>query len=149
VGNRRRARELALQTLYAFEFGNRSLTEAIDDMRGRASEPPSDDEDVGQLVHGGDDVQEFAEGLVRGVLEHRDAIDELLGQYSTNWKVNRMALVDRNILRMATFELRHMVEIPPKVTLNEAVEIAKRYGSRDSGAFINGILDRIASLPRT
>jgi N utilization substance protein B len=149
VGNRRRARELALQTLYAFEFGNRSLDEAIEDMRGRAAEPPSDDEDVSLLVRGGDEVQQFAEGLVRGVLEHRDSIDEMLGQYSTNWKVNRMALVDRNILRMATFELRHMQEIPPKVTLNEAVEIAKRYGSRDSGAFINGILDRIASLPHT
>ena len=147
MGNRRRARELALQTLYAIEFAPATVSAAIADMRERAGEPPWDDEGAGQLVRGGPDVQAFAEQLVRGVMNHREDIDALLSQCSTNWKVARMAMVDRNILRMATYELRHRPDIPPKVSLNEAVEIAKRYGSGDSGAFINGILDRIASLP--
>lgn len=147
MGNRRRARELALQTLYALEFGARSLDEAICDMRQRASEPPHDDEDLAQMVRGSGEVQDFAARIVRGVSDNREGIDEVLGRCSTNWKVARMAMVDRNILRMATYELHHMTDIPPKVTLNEAVEIAKRYGSADSGAFINGVLDRIASLP--
>lgn len=147
MGSRRRARELALQTLYSVEFGHRTVAEAIDDMRSRAAEPPSDDEEVQSMVRGGIEAQDFAERLVRGVSERLDEIDQLLGECSTNWKVPRMARVDRNILRMATFELLHIHEIPPKVTLNEAVEIAKRYGTSDSSAFINGILDRIASLP--
>ncbi len=146
MGNRRRARELALQTLYGLEFGSRSLDDAIGDMRARASEDESDDEDLSQLARGDDEVQDFAETLVRGVMAHLAEIDAVLGRCSTNWKVPRMAMVDRNLLRMATFELRHMPDIPPKVTLNEAIEIAKRYGSEDSSAFINGILDRIASL---
>ncbi|MGM0577485.1 MAG: transcription antitermination factor NusB [Myxococcota bacterium] len=149
MGSRRRARELALQTLYSLEFGERTVEEVLADMRERASEPPHpEDEDLEQLIRGDTEVQDFAETLVRGVVAHRDGIDTLLGRCSTNWKVPRMAVVDRNILRMATYELRWMPDIPPKVTLNEAVEIAKRYGSQDSGAFINGILDRIASLPR-
>ncbi len=147
MGNRRRARELALQTLYAIEFGDRTVAEALDDMRARAAEPPSDDEELQTLVRGGEETTAFAERLVRGVAELRDELDELLGECSTNWKVPRMAMVDRNILRMATYELLHISEIPPKVTLNEAVEIAKRYGTSDSSAFINGIRDRIASLP--
>jgi N utilization substance protein B len=150
VGSRRRSRELALQALYALEFGAASVDQAIRDMEERASESePSEDEDLRELVRGGPEVQEFAARLVRGVVLHKDEIDQLLGRCSTNWKVPRMAMVDRNILRLATFELCHMPEIPPKVTLNEAVEIAKRYGSKDSSAFINGILDRIAQITRT
>ena len=114
-------------------------------MRLRAGEPETDDEDLKDLVRGGLSVQDFAEELVQGVKGHQEEIDAMLGRYSTNWKVSRMALVDRNILRMACFELLHLPDVPPKVTLNEAVEIAKRYGSTDSSAFINGILDRIAS----
>lgn len=150
MGARRRSRELALQTLYALEFGGPDVERAIVDMRERASEPPrTEDEDLRDLVRGGDDVLDFAAMLVRGVANHRQDIDALLGRCSTNWKVPRMAMVDRNILRMATFELLHLPDIPPKVTLNEAVEIAKRYGSKDSSAFINGILDRIAQMSRS
>jgi transcription antitermination protein NusB len=145
VGDRRRARELALQTLFALEFDARSEELCIVDMRERASEPESDDEDLAELVRGGTSVQAFAEVLVQGVKAHQDEIDTMLGRFSTNWKVSRMALVDRNILRLACFELLHLDDVPPKVSLNEAVEIAKRYGSTDSSAFINGILDRIAS----
>ena len=145
MGDRRRARELALQTLFALEFDARTEELCLEDMRERALEPESEDEDLAELVRGGASVQAFAEVLVHGVTAHKADIDTLLGRFSTNWKVSRMALVDRNILRMACFELLHLDDVPPKVSLNEAVEIAKRYGSTDSSAFINGILDRIAS----
>ena len=83
------------------------------------------------------------ERLVLGVLEHCQEIDRLIEKYSENWRLVRMNIVDRTILRMAIFELLYCEEIPPKVTLNEAIELGKRYGSEDSGSFINGILDRI------
>ena len=76
-----------------------------------------------------------------------DAIDVMIQKASTNWKLERMAVVDRNILRIATYELRHLPDIPPKVSMNEAIEIAKRYGTGDSSSFINGILDKISGMP--
>jgi len=85
----------------------------------------------------------FAERIVLGVFEHSQEINKLIEQYSENWRLDRMSIIDRNILRMATFELLYCEDIPPKVTLNEAIELGKRYGSEDSGSFINGILDRI------
>ena len=81
--------------------------------------------------------------LVLGVLEHREALDRLIQQYSENWRLDRINIIERNILRMALFELLYCEEIPPKVTINEAIDLGKRYGSEDSGGFINGILDRI------
>ncbi len=86
---------------------------------------------------------EFAERIVLGVLEHSQELDGLIERYSEHWRLDRMNIVDRNILRMATFELLHCDDIPPKVTLNEAIDLGKRFGSEDSGSFINGILDRI------
>ena len=145
MGERRRSRELALQALFALEFDEQPMDACIEQMRARAEEPASDDEELAELVRGGPSVQNFAEILVQGVRAHHEEIDAILGRFSTNWKVSRMALVDRNILRVACFELLHLADVPPKVTLNEAVEIAKRYGSTDSSAFINGILDRIAT----
>ncbi len=85
----------------------------------------------------------FAEKIVLGVLEHRREIDRLIERYSENWRLDRISTIDRNILRMAIFELLHCEDIPPKVTLNEAIDLGKRYGTEDSGSFINGILDRI------
>jgi len=148
VGNRRKARELALQALYALEFGTPKVEDVVREMRRLAAEPPSEDEDLQALVRAEGDTLDFAERLVRGVMEHRLDIDTLLSECSTNWKVPRMAMVDRNLLRLATYELRWVKDIPPKVTLNEAIEIAKRYGTSDSGAFINGILDRVAAVTR-
>jgi N utilization substance protein B len=87
--------------------------------------------------------EEFVERLVLGVRDHRQEIDRLIERYSKNWRLNRMTIVDRNILRMASYELLYCEEIPPKVTLNEAIDLGKRFGSEDSGSFINGILDRI------
>lgn len=90
------------------------------------------------------EVHVFADALVRGVSGHLEEIDGLLAAHSTNWKLSRMAAVDKNILRMAAFELTRCPDIPVKVTINEAVEIAKRFGTAESGAFVNGILDNIA-----
>jgi len=91
-----------------------------------------------------DDGREFADLLVRGTVEHLDEIDQAIQGVSTHWKIHRMACVDRNILRMAAYELFHVREVPKRVTLNEAIEIAKRYGAEESWAFINGILDKMA-----
>jgi N utilization substance protein B len=87
---------------------------------------------------------EFAQRLAFGVHQRRDAIDELIESCSTNWRLARMPVVDRNILRMAAFELMECQDIPATVSINEAVELAKRFGSADSRAFVNGIVDRMA-----
>lgn len=86
---------------------------------------------------------EFAERIVLGVLKHREEIDGLVEQYSDNWRLERMTVIDRNLLRLATFELLYCDEIPPKVALNEAIDLGKKFGSEESSGFINGILDRI------
>lgn len=88
-------------------------------------------------------VKPFFMEIVQGVREGLETIDDLLNRYSKNWKLSRMPVVDRNIMRMAVFELLNCPDIPASVTINEAVEIGKKYGTRDSGAFINGVLDRI------
>lgn len=90
------------------------------------------------------DVREFATTLVQGVAREREAIDQQLEQYSAHWRLSRMAAVDRNILRIATYELLHCPDIPIRVTLNEAIEMAKTFGSEESSSFVNGILDQIA-----
>ena len=90
-----------------------------------------------------EDVKEFSNSIVEGVIKNISMIDNKISQSASNWSIERMAAVDRNILRMATYELLFMNDIPVKVTINEAIEIAKRYGGDDSGAFVNGILDRI------
>jgi N utilization substance protein B len=81
--------------------------------------------------------------LVRGFFEHREGIDRRLEKYSEHWRLSRMSTVDRNILRMAVFELLYYRETPPKVVINEALEVAKKYSTQESVAFLNGILDRI------
>ncbi|MBN1573864.1 MAG: transcription antitermination factor NusB [Deltaproteobacteria bacterium] len=86
--------------------------------------------------------------LVRGVCKHRKRIDKIINETSENWKLDRMGVVDRNILRFAIFELMFADDIPSSVSMNEAIEIAKRYGTADSPSFINGILDKIASVEK-
>jgi N utilization substance protein B len=126
---RRQARESALQVLYQIEATRRDAGEALDLFR----ECFGSDEEAGS----------FCERLVRGVIERRDEIDGLIGKCAEHWKMSRMTMIDRNILRVAVYELLFCQDIPPKVSINEAVDIAKKFGSEDSGAFINGILDRI------
>lgn len=89
-------------------------------------------------------VAAFADGLVRGVEQHRVRIDETIRRVSHHWRLERMTRVDRNILRLATFELLELADVPRRVTLNEAIELAKRFGSEGSAGFVNGVLDRIA-----
>lgn len=89
------------------------------------------------------DVREFAEEMVCGITSRLAEIDEKVSEYATNWQLNRMAVIDRNVLRMGLYELKYAKGIPPKVAINEAVDLAKKFGDLDSGKFVNGILDRI------
>ncbi len=91
----------------------------------------------------GEDVRTFAEGLVLGVIQHRAALDGIVAGSSQHWRVERMAVVDRNVLRMAVYELLFTPETPPVVIIDEAIEVAKRFGGEESGAFVNGLLDAI------
>ena len=89
-----------------------------------------------------EDVKAFAEQLVNGVLEHKD-LDALIGKHATNWKVSRMQIVDRNILRLGAYELLWLDEVPAKVTVNEAIELARDFGDEEAAKFVNGILDKV------
>ena len=89
------------------------------------------------------ELKVFARGLVDGTCEHMKEIDERIREAAENWDMSRMAALDRNILRMAVYELAHCDDIPPKVAINEAIELAKQFGAEESGQFVNGILDRI------
>ena len=130
MGTRRKAREHALQLLYQVDMTDSGVEEAL---RLHWSREPADP-----------DVVEFADRLARGAVEHLARIDDLIAEASINWKVSRMSYVDRNILRLATFEFLELEDVPPMASLNEAIELGKRFGTTESGAFINGILDRIA-----
>jgi len=131
MGDRRLSRELALQALFSFDQ-NKS-----DSVRGLEEFCALREDELTDMV------KPFFLDIVEGVLGAGDEIDGLINQYSKNWKLSRMPVVDRNIMRIATFELLKRKDIPPSVTINEAVEIGKKFGTRDSGAFINGVLDRI------
>jgi N utilization substance protein B len=134
--SRRRARESALQILYGLDWVARDPEAAIDDYWAKFA---------GEKPEGYDEVRRHCSELVLGVLQHRDALDQRLQSVSHHWKLERMGAVDRNLLRMAAFELLHQADlVPRKVAINEAIEIAKKFGNEDSGAFVNGILDRIA-----
>lgn len=89
------------------------------------------------------EVLDFAKKIVFGITENLQAIDKKISEYATNWQLNRMAIIDRNILRIGVFELLYIDQVPPKVAINEAVELAKKYGDLDSSKFINGVLDKI------
>ena len=91
------------------------------------------------------EVRETAEALVRGVAAHRREIDDAIEAVSVNWRLDRMAKVDRNVLRLAVHELLHRPDVPVKVAIDEAIELGKKFGSESSGAFVNGVLDRIAA----
>jgi N utilization substance protein B len=132
---RRSSRESALQVLYQIDITKNDTQKSLAQFQDYFPE----EKKIG-TTRSGDD---FMERLVLGVLEHCKEIDRLIQSYSENWRLDRMSVIDRAILRMATFELLYCEEIPPKVTLDEAIELGKRFGSEDSGSFINGILDRI------
>ncbi len=130
MGSRRRSREHALQILYQVDVGQVDLESAIELFWDEVSE-----DDEGVL---------FASRVARGVARHQRQIDEIIERFSINWKLHRMPGVDRNILRIAVYELLHCPDIPVMVSINEAIEMGKRFSTGESGAFINGILDKIS-----
>lgn len=137
MGKRRQARELTLQFLYQYDTLEESssedinLEETLNLFWKTKEDSPSDD------------IREFARTLSIGTCENMNGINEIINRYSEHWRLPRMSKIDRNILRMAVYELIYLRDIPPAVTINEAVELAKRYGAEESGAFVNGILDKI------
>lgn len=139
MGLRRKARELALQFLYGHDFQERScapdaVSEAFDVFTG--------------VFETNEKTLPYAKRLAQGVCSHRETVDKLIAEHSHNWRVERMSVVDRNILRIAVFEMQSGEDVPTQVAINEALEVAKRYSVKESVPFINGILDSIqAALP--
>ncbi|OGQ07258.1 MAG: transcription antitermination factor NusB [Deltaproteobacteria bacterium RIFCSPLOWO2_12_FULL_40_28] len=134
MGNRRKARECGLQILYQIDFTSRKLQEV-------ATVYWTDHPEV-------EEVATYCHSLLEGTLRNLPEIDMIIEEASTNWKMSRMAAVDRNILRQATYELIYQTDIPASVIINEAIEISKKYGTEESPSFINGILDKIAKIKR-
>lgn len=130
MGSRHQARERALQILFQYDIHGRPGLWL--DVFWKENEAT-------------DEAKAFAERLVAGVLEKKKELDVLIGKYSTNWKISRMPIVDRNILRAGVYELLWMDDVPAKVTVNEAIELAKSFGDDDASKFVNGILDKVLS----
>ena len=154
MGMRREARERAVQFLFQHDLNPvedleaalrgfwetqqlAAMTEAEKKQLLKSGEgvpPPSTDEASVRL---------FADPLIRGVIEHREEIDTLIRKTVKNWEIHRIATVDRNVLRLAIYEMLHREDIPPIVSINEAVDIAKKFSTADSGRFVNGVLDKM------
>src|SRR5689334_13282170 len=128
MGSRHLSRERALQILFQY------------DIHGK---PGIWLEEFWKQYQADEDIKAFAEQLVSGVLEHKKDLDALIGKYAINWKISRMQIVDRNILRLGVYELLWLNEVPAKVTLNEAIELAKDFGDEEAAKFVNGILDKV------
>ena len=128
--NRTKARECALKILYAIDI---------------RKDPPEECARVFWESHPAikSEIRDFSGFLIEGIFKNKNFIDSLISKYATNWQIKRMPPIDRNILRLGAFELLFAGEIPPKVSINEAIEMAKRYGDKDSGKFVNGVLDKI------
>jgi N utilization substance protein B len=132
MGLRRDSRELVLQFLYQMDIGS------------RYKEPrPQALKAFWAMQESNPKAKFFAEKLISGILDHQEAIDTKIKGYSKNWDFHRIAVVDRNILRLAVYELLFCDDIPPVVSINEAIELAKKFSTDDSGRFVNGILDRV------
>ena len=129
MGKRRSSRELALKFLYQFELNEGDLDEQVSLFLVRNSSP--------------EDVESFMKELVVSLIDKMEEIDEIIQKFSDHWVLDRMTVIDRNILRMGTCELLFSFSTPPKVVINEAIDIAKKYGNEDSPEFINGILDKV------
>ena len=129
MGKRRSSRELALKFLYQFELNGGDLDEQIKLFLERNSSQ--------------EDVANFMKELVVSLIDKMEEIDEIIQKFSDHWILDRMTVIDRNILRMGACELLFNFSTPPKVVINEAIDIAKKYGNEDSSEFINGILDKV------
>ncbi|MDH5384707.1 MAG: transcription antitermination factor NusB [Candidatus Aminicenantes bacterium] len=127
MGKRRKARESTLQILFQLEFNDSELEKAFESFwRERKASK---------------EIKEYCRWLVEGIESHRERIDRLIQSVSENWRVARMAIVDRNVLRIAVFELLYEENIAPAIVINEAIEITKKYSSEEAATFVNGILD--------
>lgn len=129
---RTRAREFALQILYQMEMTHEGPDDSLHNFWQAHSEENIDEEQ-----------RNFTEKIVEGVAQNLSEIDDKISHFATNWQLERMAVVDRNILRMGCFELKHCEDIPPKVSINEAVELAKKFSGLEAGKFVNAILDKV------
>jgi N utilization substance protein B len=129
MGKRRTARELALKFLYQTEFNSNSPDSELNSFCDRANVS--------------EEIQNFTQTLIKNIFFHKKEVDELLEKISANWATDRMAVIDKNILRLGICELLFDPTTPPKVVINEAVEIAKKFGTEESPDFINGILDKV------
>ncbi len=156
-GKRREARERAVQFLFQHDlnppenldaalehfWNSQRMAALVDEKNAKANWgekvelPPPTTEDAAMRL--------FADPLIRGTLEQRDALDEVIKKHAKNWDLPRIAAVDRNIMRLAIYEMLHRDDIPPVVSINEAVDIAKKFSTEDSGKFVNGILDKVKS----
>lgn len=134
MGSRRKARELSIQILYQMEMKGAEPREVVD-LFWKVEEV-------------GSEIRQFTQELVEGVYRNRREIDQLIEKHSLHWKLPRMAVVDRNILRLGVYELLYLHDVPTSVVLNEAIEIAKKFGTEDSSSFINGVLDNVAKEVR-
>lgn len=150
AGPRRRSREVALQILVLMDV-NPELDAKVasrlffDHFWGPEGQADPDDETTGNLFREGPLDRQLLDEIVVGVSSQRDALDQALVDLSRNWRIERMALVDRNVLRLGLWELRRSGSLPVNVILNEAIELAKRFGTAEAAPFVNGLLDRAAS----
>lgn len=131
---RTKAREYALKILYQIDITKEDYRDCLQNFWSN--------------YHTEKSIKDFTTSLIEGVIEKFSQLDEIITSCATNWQIERMAVVDRNILRLSTYELLFLKDIPPKVSINEAVDIAKKYGDVDSGKFVNGILDKINKTKR-
>lgn len=154
MGKRRESRERAVQFLFQHDLNppedlDRALNEFWDTQRAAAIAEEKGSATWGQPVElpppSAEDAETrlFADPLIRGVIQNRNAIDEKIKSHARNWEFHRIAAVDRNIMRLALYEMLFREDIPPVVSINEAVDIAKKFSTQDSGKFVNGILDKI------
>ncbi|QHW30277.1 transcription antitermination factor NusB [Paenibacillus rhizovicinus] len=137
---RRLAREIVVQSLYQMEMNEEATTASavnmlVDEVHAE-NEIEADAGDVGK-------IDEYIRSLLQGVVEHKAAIDDMLQHYLTGWQVDRLSRVDRQILRLACYELVFRDDAPPKAIINEAIELAKHFGTDESGRFVNGVLGRL------
>ena len=141
MGKRREGREAAVQFLYQFDVNRQPVDELLVSFWKLRSGPGKAEASA--------KTKTFTEELVKGVTAHFAEIDALITKFTANYEIHRIAVVDRNILRVGIYEMQHCTDVPPVVCINEAIEVAKKFGSEESGRFVNGILDRVrADLPR-
>ncbi len=149
-GNRRLGRELALKIVYSLPDQSGNIHQVLKAFWESFSSNDDDPVEFSEEINHDptDKARQFSEALACGVAEHQDMIDRQLKEFSTNWSLERMARVDLSILRLAVFELLFCPDVPTSVVINEAIEIGKRFGTRETPAFVNGILDKVSTSVR-